>query len=139
MNIETTRRSFLGGVGAIGAAMVIGIRPNGQFAVAAESADTVINPFVRIMPDGSVQVVIKHFEMGQGTTTGLATLVAEELDAAWDNVTTDFAPANTKLYMNLFMKAQGTGGSTAIANSFLQYRKAGAAARDLMVRAAAET
>lgn len=138
MTIATTRRSFLAGAGAIGAGLIIGLRPDGRMAVAAEGATSQINPFVRIMPDGTVQVVIKHFEMGQGTTTGLATLVAEELDAAWDRVTIDFAPADAERYMNLFFKAQGTGGSTAIANSYMQYRKAGAAARDVLVRAAAE-
>lgn len=138
MTIATTRRSFLAGAGAIGAGLIVGLRPDGRMAVAAEGATSQINPFVRIMPDGTVQVVIKHFEMGQGTTTGLATLVAEELDAAWDHVTIDFAPADAERYMNLFFKAQGTGGSTAIANSYMQYRKAGAAARDVLVRAAAE-
>ncbi|MEM7778723.1 MAG: xanthine dehydrogenase family protein molybdopterin-binding subunit, partial [Pseudomonadota bacterium] len=78
-------------------------------------------------------------EMGQGTTTGLATIIAEELDADWADVKVEFAPANTKIYANLLFGAQGTGGSTAIANSFDQYRQAGAMARDLLVRAAAKT
>jgi isoquinoline 1-oxidoreductase beta subunit len=83
--------------------------------------------------------VLKHFEMGQGTTTGLTTLVAEEIDADWDRVAIDFAPADTPRYKNLAFGAQGTGGSTAIANSYLQYRKAGAAAREVLVEAAAQT
>lgn len=139
MAIETTRRSFLKSVAATGAVLVIGLRPNGSFAVAAAESASELNPFVRILPDGTVQVIIKHFEMGQGTTTGLATLVAEELDADWQRVTTEFAPANVELYKNLAFGAQGTGGSTAIANSYLQYRKAGAAARDVLVNAAAQT
>ena len=61
--------------------------------------------------------------MGQGTYTGLPTLVAEELDAAWSQVRVEGAPADAKLYNNLLWgPAQGTGGSTAIANSFEQYR-----------------
>ncbi|MEW8585313.1 MAG: molybdopterin cofactor-binding domain-containing protein, partial [Candidatus Thiodiazotropha sp.] len=86
-----------------------------------------------------VTVISKHLEMGQGTYTGLATLVAEELDAAWEQVKVVGAPANAKRYRNLFWgEAQGTGGSTAIANSWLQMRKAGAAARSMLVEAAAK-
>ena len=80
-------------------------------------------------------VIVKHLEMGQGTYTGLPTLVAEELDARWDQVRAEGAPADAKLYNNLFWgPAQGTGGSTAMANSFDQLRKAGAAARQMLRR-----
>ena len=96
------------------------------------------NAFIRIHPDNSVTVIIKHLEMGQGTYTGLATIVAEELDAAWAQIKVESAPANAKLYNNLYWgPMQGTGGSTAIANSFTQMRKAGAAARHMLVAAAA--
>lgn len=97
------------------------------------------NAFVRITPDNRVIVIAKHLEMGQGTYTGLATLVAEELDAAWEQVEIEAAPANAKLYNNLFWgPMQGTGGSTAIANSFKQMREAGATARAMLVQAAAQ-
>jgi isoquinoline 1-oxidoreductase beta subunit len=97
------------------------------------------NAFVKITPDGIVTVVVKHLEMGQGTYTGLPTLVAEELDADWTQVRVEAAPADTKRYNNLFWgEAQGTGGSTALANSYLQLRQAGAAARAMLVAAAAE-
>ncbi len=96
------------------------------------------NAFVRIASDDRVTVIVKHLEMGQGTYTGLATLVAEELDAAWSQVDVEGAPADAKLYNNLFWgDVQGTGGSTAMANSFQQMRKAGAAARQMLVNAAA--
>jgi isoquinoline 1-oxidoreductase beta subunit len=96
------------------------------------------NAFVRIASDDRVTVIIKHLEMGQGTYTGLATLLAEELDAAWAQVHVEGAPANAELYNNLFWgNVQGTGGSTAIANSFEQMRKAGAAARQMLIDAAA--
>ncbi len=109
----------------------------GEKAVA--KAEFEPNAFVRISPDNTVTVIIKHLEMGQGTYTGLATLVAEELDAAWDQVIAEGAPANAKLYNNLFWgDSQGTGGSTAIANSFTQMRKAGATARQMVVQAAAQ-
>jgi isoquinoline 1-oxidoreductase beta subunit len=97
------------------------------------------NAFVRIGPDNRVTVIAKHLEMGQGTYTGLATLVAEELDAAWSQIDVEAAPADPDVYNNLFWgKMQGTGGSTAIANSFEQMRKAGATARAMLVAAAAQ-
>lgn len=97
------------------------------------------NAFVRIGTDSRVTVIIKHLEMGQGTYTGLATLVAEELDAAWSQIHVQGAPADTRRYNNLFWgDMQGTGGSTAIANSYEQMRKAGAAARQMLVDAAAK-
>ncbi len=98
------------------------------------------NAFVRIGTDDKVTVIVKHLEMGQGTYTGLPTLVAEELDARWDQVNPEGAPADVTRYNNLLWgPAQGTGGSTAIANSFEQMRKAGAAARQMLIAAAAET
>ncbi len=105
----------------------------------AGSGDFSPNAFVRIGTDDSVTVICKHLEMGQGTYTGLPTLVAEELDASWEQVRAEGAPANAGRYNNLFWgPVQGTGGSTAIANSFEQMRKAGAAARHMLVAAAAE-
>ena len=98
------------------------------------------NPFVEITPDNRVIVIVKHLDKGQGAATGLATLVADELDADWAQVETRFAPADVKAYGNLDWggSAQGTGGSSAISNSWKQYRQAGAAARQMLVEAAAE-
>lgn len=99
-----------------------------------------LNPFVRIGADGQVTVLAKHFETGQGAYTGLATILAEELDADWNRVRVVSAPADERLYNNLlFGPIQATGGSTCIANSFDQYRRAGAMARQMLVMAAAET
>jgi isoquinoline 1-oxidoreductase beta subunit len=140
MTINVSRRGFLKGTAAGTTALLVGVNAKGVLAAgSASSAATDLNPFVKIDSDGSVTVIIKHFEMGQGTTTGLSTLVAEELDADWNAVKIDFAPADVERYKNLFFGAQGTGGSTSIANSFMQYREAGAAARDLIVRAAAQS
>ena len=139
MTINVSRRGFLKATAAGTTALLVGVNAKGVLAAGSTaSAATDFNPFVKIDADGTVTVIIKHFEMGQGTTTGLTTLVAEELDADWDAVAIDFAPANTERYKNLFFGAQGTGGSTSIANSFMQYREAGAAARDLLVRVAAQ-
>lgn len=136
MGARPSRRDFLKSSVALGAGLVIGLNVDGLMAASGE-AGFIANPFVKILPDGTTVVIAKHFEMGQGTTTGLATLVAEELDADWEKVTVSWAPADAKTYANLAFGSQGTGGSTAIANSFLQYREAGAIARDLLVRAAA--
>src|SRR5438034_3708651 len=90
------------------------------------------NAFVRIGTDDIVTVLIKHIEFGQGPFTGLSTIVAEELDADWSKVRAEHAPSNAELYKNLAFGMQGTGGSTAIANSYEQMRKAGAAARTML-------
>jgi isoquinoline 1-oxidoreductase subunit beta len=97
------------------------------------------NAFVRIGADDTITVISKHLEMGQGAYTGLATIVAEELDADWATVRVEGAPADAKRYNNTaFGPMQGTGGSTAIANSWDQLRNAGATARAMLVSAAAQ-
>ncbi len=92
---------------------------------------------MKIGADNKVTAIIKHLDKGQGVTTGLSTLIAEELDAAWDQMVAEFAPADTAKYANLSLGLQGTGGSSSVANSWLQYRKAAAAARAMLVEAAA--
>ena len=97
------------------------------------------NAFLRIGADNSVTVIAKHVEMGQGAYTGIATMVAEELDADWSLVRVESAPADAKRYANLvFGTLQGTGGSSAMANSWNQLRDAGAKARAMLVTAAAQ-
>jgi len=138
-----SRRAFLRGAavgtGALVVATTVGLpKLKAATEVAFPSAPPQPNAFVRIAPDNTVTVMIKHLDMGQGNTTGLATIVAEELDADWGQMRTEFAPADAKLYNNLaFGPVQGTGGSTAIANSWMQLRRAGAAAREMLVAAAA--
>ncbi|MGB0086302.1 MAG: xanthine dehydrogenase family protein molybdopterin-binding subunit [Rhodomicrobiaceae bacterium] len=140
INPKTSRRDFLKGAWAAGAGLVIGFSwPGGRRVAMAAGADFAPNAFVRIAPDSTVTVIAKHFEMGQGTTTGIPTILAEELDADWAQVKVEFAPFDPDKYKNLLIGAQGTGGSTAIANSYKQLREAGAAARALLVQAAAET
>lgn len=137
---KPSRRTFLKITGGAGAGLVIGMalpRFGASSAAAAEEFEP--NPFVRVAPDNTVTVIIKHLDMGQGVETGLSTLVAEELDATWQQIRADFAPADASRYNNLFFgQVQGTGGSTSIANSFQQYRKAGAIARAMLATAAAK-
>ncbi len=136
-----SRRGFL--QGTAGLTLGLAVPGIGQAAKTATSgaaaASFAPTPFLRIGADNSVTVISKHLEMGQGTYTGLATIVAEELDAAWSQVKVEGAPADAKRYNNLFFgAAQGTGGSTAMANSWGQMRQTGATARAMLVSAAAK-
>lgn len=135
--LDLNRRGFLAVAGGAGLGLMIGLKVE---PAAAQGAGGVVqfNPFVKVAPDGAITVVVKHLDMGQGPTTGLATLIAEEMDADWGQMRTEFAPADNNLYANLAFKAQGTGGSTAMANSWEQYRTAGATARAVLVKAAAD-
>jgi isoquinoline 1-oxidoreductase beta subunit len=144
--IQPSRRAFLAG----GAGLFVGfyLSPLGRAAAQngaategvkadAQGAFFEANAFVRIAPDDTVTVLCKHIEMGQGPYTGLTTIVAEELDADWGQMRAAAAPANDALYKNLAFGVMGTGGSTAIANSYDQLRTAGATARAILVAAAA--
>jgi isoquinoline 1-oxidoreductase beta subunit len=145
-DIVLSRRAALTGI----AGLVIGVvlpevasaQQSGAAQAFAPGADAPAagtpNAFIRVGLDDTVTVLIKHIEMGQGPFTGLATLVADEMDADWSKVRAEHAPANAELYKNLAFGVQGTGGSTAMANSYEQMRKAGAAARAMLVQAAAD-
>src|SRR3954462_9000754 len=140
-----SRRDFLRVSGGLGVGLMVGFEVGAQGSGAASvmraaGVETVdATGFVKIAPDNTVTVMIKHIEMGQGPYTGLATLVAEELDADWAQMRAEGAPANNELYKNLAFGMQGTGGSTAVANSYEQMRKAGATARAMLVAAAADS
>src|SRR5262245_42096156 len=145
-DLDLSRRSALKGVAGLVIACYLPTesaraQPGPAKGLAPDGASTsfVPNAFVRIGTDDTVTVLVKHIEFGQGPFTGLATLVAEELDADWPKVRAEHAPADVNLYKNLLFGMQGTGGSTAIANSYEQMRKAGAAARAMLVQAAAQS
>jgi isoquinoline 1-oxidoreductase subunit beta len=134
---EPSRRTFLKTGAVAGTALVVEFHLRPDAALAAPSLEP--NAFVRIAPDNTVTIVAKHLEMGQGVHTGLATVVADELDADWSQVRVVAAPADASRYANLaYGTAQGTGGSTSMANSWMQLRKAGATARAMLVAAAAQ-
>ena len=141
---ETSRRAFLKIAGGSGAGLVLGLAPLPDMGAAAQAGESAAstglapNPFVRIAPDNTVTVIIKHLDKGQGAATGLATLVAEELDAGWGQIRTEFAPSDPIKYKNFAFGVQGVGGSTGLANSYQQYRRAGATARAMIVAAAAK-
>ncbi|WP_122522948.1 xanthine dehydrogenase family protein molybdopterin-binding subunit [Pannonibacter phragmitetus] len=134
-----SRRGFLKLSAGAAGGLLIGLNlPGSARTAAAATSEGILQPFVHVLPDNTVVVLSKHLDKGQGVATGLATLVADEMDADWAQVRVDFAPADAALYKNLLFGLQGTGGSTAIANSFMQYRTAGAAARSMLVQAAAK-
>ncbi len=142
-----SRRSFIQGVGGLALGVYFAPTraatpedvaiPGHAGGTAPESVLFEPNAFIRIGLDDKVTVIAKHLEMGQGTFTGLATLAADELDADWAQVRVEAAPADVKRYANTLMGIQGTGGSTAMANAHKQMRLAGAAARAMLVAAAA--
>lgn len=136
-NGATRREALTVGATLVGGALVVGCSPGDILAIGAKHDFGAFGPFIKIQPDGWVTVVCKHIEVGQGNHAGLAALVAEELDADWDRVKTEHAIANAKVYANSMMGVQGTGGSSAIPNSWIQLRTAGAAARAMFVQAAA--
>src|SRR5215471_16454993 len=136
--LAPNRRRFLQGSAALG--LVIGFHvPIGSRAAAATNAEFVPNAFLRIAPDNIVTVISKHIEFGQGPYTGIATILADEIDADWGQIRVESAPADVTRYANSAFGAQGTGGSTAMANSWDQLRTAGAEARARLIAAAAKS
>ncbi len=139
MTAKLSRRGFLKTAAAAGAVLYVGANADGAMAASGQ-ADAMLNPFVKIDSNGNVIAIVKHFEKGQGPATGLTSLIAEELGVTMDQIDYEFAPSDPTVYNNtLFGPFQGTGGSTAIANSWVQYRTAGANAREMLIKAAAET
>ena len=142
--LTLNRRRLLRGGAAAGLGLLIGFHiPAEALAAPASPAATPAftpNAFLRITPDNVVTVISKHVEFGQGIHTGLATIVAEELDADWSQMRVEPAPSDEKLYANaMIANQQHTGGSTSIPNSWTLTRNAAASARAMLVSAAAQT
>ncbi|SEC42930.1 xanthine dehydrogenase family protein molybdopterin-binding subunit [Terriglobus roseus] len=136
------RRDFLKKVALAGGglALMFQLDTNPAHAAVLELAGaatspgpSVLNAFVRIAPDNTITIFSKGPEIGQGIKTAFGLIIAEELDADWKNVTVDQAPINPKVY-----GSQSAGGSTSIPRGWDQLRQAGAAARAMLVAAAAE-
>ena len=128
---ELSRREFLKLTTLAGSGLTLGILlPGcgpGPGALGRHCVPPLSMPFVRIDPDNTVTVISKHLEAGQGVWTGLPAIVAEELDASWEQMRVESAPAEVPPYGNLAFggRMQATGGSTAIANSWQQLRAGG--------------
>jgi len=138
-NPDLSRRNFLVAGVAAGGGMMIGWIPTAEAAV--EKAPLVMpDAYIRIDRQGKVTITSPMIEMGQGTYTSLPMLVAEELDVDMASVSVAISPPSDKLYGNpLLGNVQVTGGSTSIRGFYLPLRKTGAAARAMLIAAAAET
>ncbi len=141
--IEADRRQFMLGAAASAGGLVIGFGLSSTTGHAAKTTKTPnpFNAYVEISADNKVTVFSSQMDKGQGVYHGLATLVVEELGADWEQVNVVGASGNKALYGNLAWggAAQGTGGSTSIAGNFDRYRMAGAAAREMLLAAAAKS
>src|SRR6202011_1907471 len=135
---QVNRRSFLAGAAAIGGGLSLGFRI--PFGLAgAQAADSVpeVNAWVVIRPDDTVVIRIARSEMGQGTLTGLAQLVAEELECDWSKITTEYPTPGQNVARNRVWGNLSTGGSRGIRDSHQYVREGGATSPDMLVRRAA--
>src|SRR4051794_367734 len=141
-SFKLDRRSFLAGAATFGG-LSLGFRVPFESggAMAAETASAgaapEVNAWVVIRPDETVVIRIARSEMGQGSLTGLAQLVAEELECDWSKVTTEFPTPGENAARKRVWGNFSTGGSRGIRESQEYVRKGGAAARDMLIRAAA--
>lgn len=136
-SFRPSRRSVLAGSAAATGAFTFGFAiPFGDEAV-AQTANPEINAWVVIQPDDKVVIRIARSEMGQGTLTGLAQLVAEELNCDWSKVTTEYPTPGQNVARNRIWGNFSTGGSRGIRESHDYVRKGGAGARMMLVQAAA--
>src|SRR2546426_7339028 len=134
------RRSFIIGSAAVGAGLALGLKiPFGASVVRAQDGSPEITAWVVIRPDDTVVIRIARSEMGQGTLTGLAQMVAEELECNWSKVTTEYPTPGQSVARNRVWGDFSTGGSRGIRESNQYVREGGAAARDMLVQAAADT
>src|SRR4051794_21436895 len=131
---QLNRRSFLTSIGVVGGALALGFEV--PFGHTSESAQE-ITAWVVIQPDDAVIIRVAKSEMGQGSFTALAMLVAEELECEWSKVKAEFAPPHENLARNRIWGDMSTGGSRAIRSSHEHLRKAGATARHMLIAAAA--
>jgi isoquinoline 1-oxidoreductase subunit beta len=134
-----SRRGFVIGSAAVGAGLALGldIPFGGPTVVRAADGSPEVNAWVVIRPDDTVVIRIARSEMGQGTLTGLAQLVAEELDCDWTKVTTEFPTPGQNVARKRVWGEFSTGGSRGIRTSHEYVRKGGATARMMLVQAAA--
>jgi isoquinoline 1-oxidoreductase beta subunit len=141
-SVKLSRRNFVVGTAAAGGGLALGFNlPSGFGAAMAQGAatnGTEVNIWVAIKPDDTCVIRIARSEMGQGTITGLAQLVAEELECDWKKVTTEQITPGTNLARKRAWGEMGTGGSRGIRTSQDYVRRGGAAARMMLLQAAAD-
>lgn len=139
IRVAISRRDFLIGTAAAGAGLSLGLYlPFGPRTAFAAAGTPEVNAWVVIEPDDTVIIRIARSEMGQGTLTGLAQLVAEELECDWAKVKTEYPTPGQSLARNRVWGSFSTGGSQGIRGSHQYVREGGALARTLLIEAAAE-
>ena len=140
MKALITRRALLKGGLAVGAGLSIGFpvaRGAREAALAQTAGVFAPNQWLRIDRDGVVTIVNSVPEMGQGSLTTTSMIIADELDAILDQVRVEQAPANPSLYKNPVTGSQSYGGSRGVRDHLAMWRKAAAAAREMLMQAAA--
>ena len=137
-HVALSRRGFLASAGAAAGAFAFGFSFPSPARVMAQTAAPEVNAWVVIQPDESVIIRIARAEMGQGSLTGLAQLVAEELDCDWDKVRFELVKPGENRHRDRVWRDLSTGGSRAIRGSQDYVRRGGATARAMLVEAAAQ-
>jgi isoquinoline 1-oxidoreductase beta subunit len=144
MNKKITRREFLKvSLSGAGLALAVSLSPGSiriLSAAEAEKASPLFSPdvWLEVTPENIVHIIVAKSEMGQGVYTSLPMIIADELDADWKQVRLKIAPAADR-YKDPVWGTQATGGSTSIRHMFEPLQKAGATAREMLVKAASET
>jgi isoquinoline 1-oxidoreductase subunit beta len=137
--MRLSRRAFLVGTAAAGGGLALGVRlPRAAAAATTAGGGTEVHAWVVVKPDDTCVIRIARSEMGQGTLTGLAQLVAEELECDWKKVATESITAGQNLARKRVWGEMGTGGSRGIRTSHDYVRRGGAAARMMLLQAAAD-
>jgi isoquinoline 1-oxidoreductase beta subunit len=134
--LDISRRNFFVSSAATVGGLALGFRIPFAEVAAAETASEV-NAWVVVKPDDTVVIRIARVEMGQGTLTGLAQLVAEELDCDWSKVTTEYPTPGQNVARSRIWGNFQTAGSRGIRDSHDYVRQGGAAARHMLIQAAA--
>ncbi|MFL6580570.1 MAG: molybdopterin cofactor-binding domain-containing protein [Burkholderiales bacterium] len=132
------RRDFLVKSAAVSGGLTLGIHLSGSVLAADAPAITEVTHWIVIQPNDTVVIRIARSELGQGSFTGLAQLVAEELECDWSKVRSEYADVNDHVRRNRIFGSMSTGGSRSIRESQEYLRKAGASAREMLVAAAAQ-
>src|SRR3989441_1756084 len=136
---KVARRSFIVGTAAVGAGLALGLKiPFGASVVRAADGSPEITAWVVIRPDDTVVIRVARSEMGQGTLTGLAQMVAEELECDWSKVKTEYPTPGQSVARKRVWGDFSTGGSRGIRDSHGSVRQGGATARTMLIQAAAD-
>src|SRR5262245_35457564 len=135
--MQMNRRSFIISSAAVTGGLAVGFNPFGSKVVRAQDGSPEVTAWVVIRPDDRIVILCARSEMGQGTITGLAQLVVEELEGDWNKVTYEYPTPGESLKRKRVWGDFSTGGSRGIRTSHEYVRRGGATARVMLVQAAA--